>query len=73
MDFGCSHEEIVQFINDLPRGYSEVLRLYFLEGYKHKEIAKILGITESTSKTQLLKARVSIRKNMEKKGYYFDF
>jgi len=73
MDFGCSHEEILNFIEDLPKGYSEVLKLYFLEGYKHKEISEIMGISENTSKTQLLRARNSIRRNMEKKGYYFDF
>jgi RNA polymerase sigma-70 factor (ECF subfamily) len=73
MDFGCTHDEIVQFIGDLPKGYGQVLKLYFLDGYKHKEISKMLGISTNTSKTQLLRARNVIRKNMEKKGYFFNF
>lgn len=73
MDFGCTHEEIVQFIEDLPRGYGQVLKLYFMNGYKHKEISEMMGISVNTSKTQLLRARNSIRKNMEKKGHFFNF
>lgn len=73
MDFGCTQEEIEQFIEDLPNGYKEVIKLYFIDGYKHKEISKILGISMSTSKTQLLRGRNSIRRNMEKKGYFFNF
>jgi RNA polymerase sigma-70 factor (ECF subfamily) len=44
-----------------------------LDGYKHKEISEMLGISTNTSKTQLLRARNAIRKNMEKKGYFFNF
>jgi RNA polymerase sigma-70 factor (ECF subfamily) len=44
-------------IDALPQGYKMVFLLYTVDGYKHKEIAEMLSITESTSKTQLLKAR----------------
>lgn len=50
-------EEIQELIDSLPEGYKMVFVLYAVEGYKHKEIAKMLDISESTSKTQLFKAR----------------
>ncbi|TDS10901.1 RNA polymerase sigma-70 factor (ECF subfamily) [Maribacter caenipelagi] len=50
-------EHIQQLIDALPQGYKMVFVLCTVEGYKHKEIAEMLSITESTSKTQLLKAR----------------
>lgn len=50
-------EEIIELINTLPDGYREVFNLSAIEGYPHKEIAELLNITESTSRTQLLKAR----------------
>ncbi len=45
-------EDIHYAIKQLPEGCRVVLSLYLLEGYQHKEIAQILGIAESTSKTQ---------------------
>lgn len=50
-------EDIQKLIDQLPEGYKIVFNLYAIEGYKHSEIAKELGITESTSKSQLFKAR----------------
>ncbi len=52
-----SAEEIVGAINQLPDGYRIVFNLYAIEGYSHKEIADLLGIQESTSRSQLVKAR----------------
>jgi RNA polymerase sigma factor (sigma-70 family) len=49
--------DIVRMIEKLPTGYRTVFNLYVIEGYSHKEIAGMLGISESTSKTQLKKAR----------------
>ena len=48
-------------IQELPTGYRVVLTLYLLEGYDHLEIAGILGISESTSKSQYSRARVRLR------------
>ena len=48
-------------IQELPDGYRVVLSLYLLEGYDHLEIAGILGITESTSKSQYSRARQRLR------------
>jgi RNA polymerase sigma-70 factor (ECF subfamily) len=54
-------------INELPDGFRTVLSLYLLEGYDHKEIAEILGITESTSKTQYKRAKERLRVNILEK------
>jgi len=50
-------EDIQKLIDGLPSGYKMVFNLYAIEGYKHAEIATELQITESTSKSQLFKAR----------------
>ncbi|MHA7130819.1 RNA polymerase sigma factor [Algoriphagus namhaensis] len=50
-------EELMNLIHELPLGYRTVFNLYAIEGYSHKEIAELLGITESTSKSQLNRAR----------------
>ena len=50
-------DRILELIQELPDGYRMVFNLYVVEGYKHNEIAGMLGISESTSKTQFLKAR----------------
>jgi len=50
-------DELLKQINSMPDGYRLIFNMYVIEGYKHSEIAEILGISESTSKTQLLKAR----------------
>ena len=57
-----SREELLEITNDLPDGYRMVFNLVVVEGYKHREVADMLGIAESTSKTQLLKARKVLQK-----------
>lgn len=57
-------EEIQQVIDNLPDGYKMVFMLYAIEGYKHAEIADMLGISESTSKSQLFKARKMLQKKV---------
>ena len=54
--------EIQKLIDALPDGYKTVFVLYAVEGYKHSEIAELLQISESTSKTQLFKARKMLQK-----------
>ena len=51
-------------IEDLPDGYRTVLSLYLLEGYDHQEIAEIMGISESTSKSQLNRAKGKLREKL---------
>lgn len=50
-------EELLKEIAKLPEGYRVVFNLYVIEGYSHKEIANTLNIGESTSRSQLVKAR----------------
>lgn len=49
--------DLMGLVEDLPVGYRTVFNLYAIEGYSHAEIAELLGITESTSKSQLNRAR----------------
>jgi RNA polymerase sigma-70 factor (ECF subfamily) len=54
-------QEIFEMIRNLPNGYRVVFNLFAVEGYSHKEIAEMLNITESTSRTQFLKARNALK------------
>ncbi|WP_276374758.1 RNA polymerase sigma factor [Chryseolinea sp. H1M3-3] len=54
-------ERVKQCIEKLPDGYRTVLSLYLLEGYDHQEIGEILGISESTSKSQLNRAKSKLK------------
>ncbi|MCU0324317.1 MAG: RNA polymerase sigma factor [Spirosomaceae bacterium] len=71
-DFGViskiSRDELVSIINQLPDGYRMVVNLYLIDGYEHNEIAKLLQISEGTSKSQLSRAKVILRKKLEEIG-----
>jgi RNA polymerase sigma-70 factor, ECF subfamily len=54
-------------IAQLPAGYKNVFVLHDVEGYEHEEVAKILGCSVGTSKSQLHKARLKMRKLLNKK------
>jgi RNA polymerase sigma-70 factor (ECF subfamily) len=56
-----SAEEILKALQQLTVSYRSVFNLYVIEGYSHKEIADILGITESTSRANLVKARAKLK------------
>jgi RNA polymerase sigma-70 factor (ECF subfamily) len=58
---GLTVERVKQGIEKLPDGYRTVLSLYLLEGYDHQEIGQIMGISESTSKSQLNRARTKLK------------
>ena len=55
--------DIQKLIDALPEGYKIVFNLFAIEGFKHSEIASNLGISVSTSKTQLFRARKLLQKN----------
>lgn len=59
-----SSEELFLVLNELPSGYRMVFNLYAVEGYKHKEIAKILNIDVNTSKSQYSRAKNNIRNKL---------
>jgi RNA polymerase sigma-70 factor (ECF subfamily) len=54
--------QIIDLVNHLPIGYRTVFNMFCIDGYSHKEIASQLEITESTSKSQLFKARKILQK-----------
>lgn len=57
-----SAKQIIDLINQLPDGYRTIFNMYCIDGFSHKEIANQLNITESTSKSQLFKARKILQK-----------
>jgi RNA polymerase sigma factor (sigma-70 family) len=63
-------KELTKMVQSLPEGYRVVFNLYVVEGYMHREIGEILGISENTSKTQLLKAKRMLRNQLEKVLHY---
>ncbi|WP_293870756.1 RNA polymerase sigma factor [Flavobacterium sp.] len=65
-----SVEDIQFLIDNLPDGYKMVFNLYCIEGFKHQEIATMLGINEGTSKSQLSHARKMLQDNIIKLKNY---
>lgn len=65
----CSEKEILAAVQELTPAYRAVFNLYIIEGYSHKEIAEILDITESTSRSNLVKARVKLKDILRSKYY----
>lgn len=55
-------KELLSLVQTLPAGYRIVFNLYVFEGYKHREIAQALGISEGTSKSNLSDARIYLQK-----------
>ena len=59
-------KDIMKLIQELSPGYRTVFNLYVVEGYTHKEIGDILGISEGTSKSQLSRAKVILQDMVNK-------
>ncbi|MDQ2746243.1 MAG: RNA polymerase sigma factor, partial [Acidobacteriota bacterium] len=59
---------ITRAVNQLPPGYKSVFMLHDVEGYEHEEVARILGCSVGTSKSQLHKARLKLRKLLQRKA-----
>ncbi|MCW5912805.1 MAG: RNA polymerase sigma factor [Cyclobacteriaceae bacterium] len=60
-----SHEELIALVQKLSPAYRAVFNLYVMDGYNHREIGKMLGISEGTSKSNLLKARENLRSMLD--------
>ena len=59
-----TEKELLEMINNLPDGYRIIFNLYVIEGYQHDEIAEMLGIQPGTSRSQLVKARHMLQKQL---------
>ncbi len=63
-DMNTKYKELINMIRELPPAYKLVVNLHMIEGYSHQEIAKMLGITVGTSKSNLFKARAHLQKKL---------
>ena len=61
-------QKILAIINTLPFGYRTVINMYVFEGFDHSEIAEILNISASTSRSQLTKARKLLKEELNKRN-----
>lgn len=68
-DSGLRMNDLEQFIEQLPKGYKKVLKMYCIEGYSHKEIGEELGIEASSSRSQLMKAKNKLKVILQEEGY----
>lgn len=68
LDTDLEAADLLKLVSELPTGYRMIFNLYAIDGYSHKEISEQIGITESTSKSQLSRARMHLQarlRNME--------
>ena len=69
-DIWYTVDMIKQRIQELPDGYRTVLSLYLFEGYDHEEISEILGVAQSTVRTQYIRAKQKLLKLLKKGEVY---
>ena len=60
------YKELLKMISRLPAGFRTVFNLYVIEGFTHKDIAEMLGISEVTSRSQLSRARAMLQEQIRK-------
>jgi RNA polymerase sigma factor (sigma-70 family) len=56
-----AEKDIINLVQQLSPGYRTVFNMYVVEGYTHKQIAELLGISEGTSKSQLSRAKLILQ------------
>ena len=61
------YKELMELVMSLPPGFRTVFNLYSIEGYSHKEIGEMLGINETTSRTQLSRARIWLQNKIKER------
>ena len=62
-------EQVKEAIEELPQKYRYVVQLFLVEGYDHSEIAGILGITETASRTRLLRGKAQLKEKLKDLAY----
>ena len=68
----CTEKEILEAVQQLSPAYRAIFNLYVIEGYSHKEIATMLDITESTSRSNLVKARAKLKEILTPRLYGYE-
>jgi RNA polymerase sigma factor (sigma-70 family) len=68
-----SEQELFQLITELPDGYRIIFNLFVIEGYDHKEIATLLNIQESSSRSQLTRAKQLLQSKILKQSPELSF
>lgn len=61
------YKELMKLVMSLPTGFRTVFNMYVIEGYSHKEISEMLGISETTSRTQLSRARIWLQNKIKER------
>jgi RNA polymerase sigma factor (sigma-70 family) len=69
---GIHFKQLLEMIQSLPQGCQIVFNLFAIEGYNHKEIAHLLGISEGTSKSQYARARNLMQTKLSKESSYYE-
>ncbi len=69
---GIHFTQLLEMIQSLPQGCQVVFNLFAIEGYNHKEIAQLLGISEGTSKSQYARARSLMQTKLLKESSYYE-
>ncbi len=68
---GLNFMQLLEMIRELPQGCQIVFNMFAIEGYAHKEIAEMLGISEGTSKSQYARARSLLQEKLLKESTYY--
>jgi len=68
----CSEKEILDAVQSLSPAYRAVFNLYVIEGHSHREIADLLEITESTSRSNLVKARLKLKEILSSRRFGYE-
>lgn len=68
---GIHFTQLMEMIQSLPQGCQIVFNLFAIEGYNHKEIAELLGVSEGTSKSQYARARSLLQQKLLKESSYY--
>ncbi|MBP9018919.1 MAG: sigma-70 family RNA polymerase sigma factor [Bacteroidales bacterium] len=64
---GISSKELLRLIASMPEGFRVVFNMYIIEGYSHQEIARIIHISEGSSRSQLSRARIWLQNRLKEK------
>ena len=69
---GIHFKQLLELIQSLPQGCQIVFNMFAIEGYSHKEIAELLGISEGTSKSQFARAKSLLQQKLLKESTYYE-